>query len=312
LSVVHDAGLMHRDLKPENLFITRRATGEDWCKVLDFGVAKMEASLTTAQGAVVGTVRYMAPEQLSDGASVGPTTDVYALGAILYECLSGKAPYDGSSVQELMYKIMNEPVPELETELLPERLRDIVSACLTRQQRSRPQSAATLAKRLQECVQARAGGVGFETLAEASQILPANAPAKPRTQRGVAAAGVAFALTVGILGAVSHFGQAGSLPDADGTKTPVRPPPKLSVQPPAESATAVVAAAAPPESVAKPDAPAEPARRRAPNAAASRTPLNAAAPPAHTAAAREHEPPSQSSAGGPSPGRFDPANPYAE
>ncbi len=107
LTVVHEAGLVHRDLKPENLFIARRATGEDWCKVLDFGVAKMEASLSTAQGAIVGTVRYMAPEQLSDGASVGPATDVYGLGAILYECVSGKPAQSGETIQKVMFGVMN-------------------------------------------------------------------------------------------------------------------------------------------------------------------------------------------------------------
>src|SRR5688500_228074 len=77
LNAVHETGLVHRDLKPENLYVGRRDSGEDWCKVLDFGVAKMEASQSTAQGAIVGTVRYMAPEQLADSAAVERRTDVY-------------------------------------------------------------------------------------------------------------------------------------------------------------------------------------------------------------------------------------------
>ena len=69
----------------------------------------------TASGAVIGTVKYMAPEQVRDGASVAPTADIYALGAILYECLSGVTPHSGASVQELMFKVMNvEPVPLVE------------------------------------------------------------------------------------------------------------------------------------------------------------------------------------------------------
>jgi len=112
VAAVHDAGLVHRDLKPGNLFVTRRSTGEDWCKILDFGVAKLDTSSWTAEGAVVGTIRYMAPEQLRDGASAGPSVDVYALGAILYECLSGTPPYSSTSLQELMFKVMNEaPAP---------------------------------------------------------------------------------------------------------------------------------------------------------------------------------------------------------
>ena len=105
-SAVHAAGLIHRDLKPENLFISRRATGQDWCKVLDFGVAKMDDSASTTPGTIVGTVRYMAPEQLS-GDQLLPSTDVYALGTILYECLAGKPLHQGETVQQIMYSVMN-------------------------------------------------------------------------------------------------------------------------------------------------------------------------------------------------------------
>jgi len=108
VAAVHRVGLVHRDLKPGNLFVTKRANGEDWCKVLDFGVAKIDTASSTVNGGLVGTVKYMAPEQLENGAAAGVTVDVYALGAILYECLSGEAPHVGVSVQELMFKIMNE------------------------------------------------------------------------------------------------------------------------------------------------------------------------------------------------------------
>lgn len=108
VAAAHRAGLVHRDLKPENLFVTRRATGEDWCKVLDFGIAKHEQSGSTSEGAIVGTVRYMAPEQLHDGSSAGSSVDIYSLGAVLYECLGGVSPHTGASIHELMFKAMNE------------------------------------------------------------------------------------------------------------------------------------------------------------------------------------------------------------
>src|SRR5262245_2380805 len=88
LSVVHAARLVHRDLKPANLFVVRTAAS-DCCKILDFGVAKALVSDATAGGALLGTVRYMAPEQLEDAASARATADIYAVGAILYECLTG-------------------------------------------------------------------------------------------------------------------------------------------------------------------------------------------------------------------------------
>jgi serine/threonine-protein kinase len=138
--------LVHRDLKPENLFITRRSTGEDWCKVLDFGVAKMESSLSTAQGAIVGTLRYMAPEQLADSTSVGPATDVYALGAILFECLSGQAAHRGETAQEVMYSVMNRtpPAASLREANVPSSLVDVVMSCLASEQEIRPQNAQAL------------------------------------------------------------------------------------------------------------------------------------------------------------------------
>lgn len=116
MSAVHAAGLIHRDLKPENLFVAKCETGEDCCKVLDFGVAKMDATLTTTPGIIVGTVRYMAPEQLVAGATVGPAADVYSLGAILYECLAGRPAHAGETVQQVMYSVLNEsrePLGEL-------------------------------------------------------------------------------------------------------------------------------------------------------------------------------------------------------
>jgi serine/threonine protein kinase len=112
IAVAHRAGIVHRDLKPENIFVVARARGGELCKVLDFGAARMDSSLATRQGAVIGTIRYMAPEQLADGSRVGPTSDIYALGAILYECLAGRPPHVADAMPELMFKIMNErPAP---------------------------------------------------------------------------------------------------------------------------------------------------------------------------------------------------------
>jgi serine/threonine-protein kinase len=150
LAAVHAAGLVHRDIKPENLFITRRASGADWCKLLDFGVAKLEASQATGHGAILGTIRYMAPEQLADGAQVSPATDVHALGAVLFECLSGRPVYTGATVQELMYSVMNATPPsllELRPEL-PRALAQLVQCCLAKSPADRPASAQELLSRL--------------------------------------------------------------------------------------------------------------------------------------------------------------------
>jgi eukaryotic-like serine/threonine-protein kinase len=165
LSEVHRAGLVHRDLKPENLFVCRRSTGEDWCKVLDFGVAKMEASSATAQGAIVGTVRYMAPEQLADGASVGPATDVYALGAILYECLSGRSLHRGDTIQEVMFSVMNRTPVALGTlcPTLPAMLVSVLERCVAKQPMERPQQASELARLLASALADERGSARSDT-----------------------------------------------------------------------------------------------------------------------------------------------------
>jgi serine/threonine protein kinase len=165
LSEVHAAGLVHRDLKPENLFVTKRSTGEDWCKVLDFGVAKMDASLSTAQGAIVGTLRYMAPEQLEASATVGPATDVYALGAILYECLSGEPAHPGDTAQEVMYSVMNRATPEapLHAAKVPASVVEAVMRCLAKQAEKRPRDTGRLKTLLSGQVASVASNTTFPT-----------------------------------------------------------------------------------------------------------------------------------------------------
>jgi eukaryotic-like serine/threonine-protein kinase len=197
LTAVHAAGLVHRDLKPENLFITRRCTGEDWCKVLDFGVAKLDASLATAQDTIIGTVRYMAPEQLSDSRAVDPTTDVYALGAILYECLAGTPLWGGATVQETMYQIMNRaPTPLIEHRPnLPLPLTQIVHRAIEKSQDRRPQSAAEFAKLLLGALGAPAtqSAVGA-TVSDANSSHVARPPKSTFSQRRVFALACCVAL----------------------------------------------------------------------------------------------------------------------
>jgi serine/threonine-protein kinase len=151
LSAVHEAGLVHRDLKPANLFVTRSKTRGQFCKILDFGVAKRQASDATSHGALLGTVRYMAPEQLSDASSVTAATDVYAVGAILFECLTGRPAHDADSPEELMFDILNRE-PPLATEIRPEVSSDLAEAIRTamaRRPKDRFQDVAELTEVLE-------------------------------------------------------------------------------------------------------------------------------------------------------------------
>jgi len=109
----HSAGIIHRDLKPQNLFVCRREDGTDLLKVLDFGIAKLEATdaqgAATRTGTMLGTPFYMSPEQARGDRDAGHRIDVYGLGAVLYEMLSGQKPHPGESHNAILHHIATQP-----------------------------------------------------------------------------------------------------------------------------------------------------------------------------------------------------------
>jgi eukaryotic-like serine/threonine-protein kinase len=118
LSAAHDQGIVHRDLKPENIFLLPRPGNVDLVKVLDFGIAKLRLDLAgqavqTQPGTLVGTPRYMSPEQCRGTGEVDHRSDIYALGIILYEMLCGVPPFQGEGVGQLLAVHMTEPPPPL-------------------------------------------------------------------------------------------------------------------------------------------------------------------------------------------------------
>ncbi len=144
LEVARQAGVVHRDLKPHNLFFHDGAT---W-KVLDFGVAKVmgggEGTLT-GEG-IVGTPQYMAPEQASGG-EVTHTADVYALGAIAYRCLTGRAPYKGGELAELVYQVVHgAPVRPSMFGRVPQVIEDVLAVAMAKDPRRRFPSAPAFAQ----------------------------------------------------------------------------------------------------------------------------------------------------------------------
>jgi serine/threonine protein kinase len=151
VGAAHAIGIVHRDLKPHNLFVCRRHDGTDFIKVLDFGVAKLqaadEASAATRTGTVIGTAAYMAPEQARGEKVVGNRADVYALGAILYELLSLRTPHPGGSQNAILHHIATQPPIPLEAiePELPGDLTDIVGRAISSDPAARPASVEALA-----------------------------------------------------------------------------------------------------------------------------------------------------------------------
>ena len=211
LQHAHDAGLVHRDVKPHNLLL--RTDGV--LKIVDFGIARAaESTRVTSAGTVLGTAAYLAPEQAL-GEEVTAAADVYALGAVLYELLSGRPPYEFASLAELAEKQRTGdivPVRDLEPRV-PNALEAVVMQCLARDPRFRPASARDVAERL-----GRATGVAdVAQLTARTRALPQRRPVRSafRSRPWLTTAAVICAAALSF-GAVRAF-------DTGGTRAPRQP-----------------------------------------------------------------------------------------
>jgi len=159
VGAAHDAGVIHRDLKPANIFVTQRSDLPAIVKVLDFGIAKLAADTLeeddvenlTQVGAMIGTPRYMSPEQCN-GLELTPASDVYSLGVILYEMLTGMAPFTGSSPLAIAVKHASEP-PRSPREIvssIPENLEQLILNALEKRPENRPANATAFRNQLLE------------------------------------------------------------------------------------------------------------------------------------------------------------------
>ncbi len=160
LDHAHHQGILHRDLKPENVMLTNMTDGSELVKVLDFGIARIfseddspnksseEQNRLTRAGEVFGTPAYISPEQARGERELTPASDLYSLGVMLYEMLSGNLPFWGDTAMDTIMKHITDPVPPLNRLDLPKDLKDLTYALLSKKPGDRPQSGRELAELL--------------------------------------------------------------------------------------------------------------------------------------------------------------------
>ncbi len=205
LARAHEAGIVHRDIKPANIMVTAR--GE--VKILDFGVAKLsQSSELTKTGSTIGTAAYMSPEQ-ARGESVDFRADIWSVGVLLYEMLTGTRPFEGGYEAAMVYAIINQDPPPLSDSVpdLPEGVDDVVQKCLAKIQGDR----FAMAEDLVEALDPIAGASGTMTT-----TTPRMAPAttsEPSTP-SLLKVGSSFILASVVVLAIVYAGMIGfGLPD---------------------------------------------------------------------------------------------------
>jgi len=157
IAEAHSLGIIHRDLKPQNLFVTRRVDGKPLIKVLDFGISKSldasgQAGLSlTRTSSIMGSPLYMSPEQMRSSKNVDQRSDIWALGVILYELLTGRVPFEAEAIPELCLKVVQDPVepPKKLRAEISEGLNAVVVKCLEKEPNHRFSNVAELAAALE-------------------------------------------------------------------------------------------------------------------------------------------------------------------
>jgi len=323
IAEAHALGIVHRDLKPANLFVVRRPDGTPSVKVLDFGISKVTGPQGSASGmdmtktsSVMGSPLYMSPEQMHSSKDVDARSDIWALGVILYELLSGDSPFTANTMPELVVRILSAP-PEPLREKRPDAppgIEAVILKCLERDRAQRYQNVAELALALYPFAPKRskisvdrvsgvlkAAGISASTLSVPAP--PSEPPSTARVGAGTAAswgntaskptnntalyAGVTGGVMVAVIGAVLFFRHGGSTSESAAIQ-PSAPAPATALAAPEPPATATPAAATPetaaPAIAPAPSPPPAASASAAPSASAPEPPRPAARSPGHRVA----------------------------
>jgi serine/threonine-protein kinase len=244
LDYAHGQGIVHRDIKPSNILLDRAGR----VKVADFGIAKMAGQSTelTMAGSVMGSPQYLSPEQIR-GEDLDGRSDIFSLGVVLYEMLSGKRPFEGDTITTLVYQILHkDPPPVSELRAVPPRVEELLRGMLAKSRDERIPTAGEVARELA----AAEAGLSDETLSAPAGTGPLDATrVLPRRTTDAAI------LPAGLPEARSTHGTRPASPET----TPSSPPPaptRVSPVPTASLAAAPVPAVPGMAAVAAPPSPA--------------------------------------------------------
>ena len=155
LEMAHAQGIIHRDLKPANIYVSRGVNGQPVAKILDFGISKVFDTghnfALTRTGTVVGSPAYMSPEQAAGREDIDGRADIWSLGVVMYEALTGTLPHQAANYNQLMVRILTQDCDPVTTRKpdLPQSVSAIVDACLKRERDARTSNAGTLASQME-------------------------------------------------------------------------------------------------------------------------------------------------------------------
>lgn len=296
LAEAHGQGIIHRDIKPENILLSHGPHGRIWARLIDFGIARVAGTSRTRSGIVMGTPEYMAPEQVMPSAErpIDARTDVYQLGVVVFEALSGTRPIDKGEPMATAVAQFNEPPPPLPNPVddpVLARLAPVVARALEKDPGARFESVEALNRAVRDAVGAQVGGSGIvpaRVVAEgaapsgpapASPVRPSGqqetpdvraASSPPDSRRRLLLPALVMLTAVGAIAFALHTRDDGPAPvpvrivDAPADAPEIPPEPASRVATPDAAPPDAARAVAAPRDAALPDAAPAPADRARP------------------------------------------------